>query len=56
MIFQPTSPSKVAEQQLYEAKRLVLEHAAAAEHHAALAEMYKARIDRLQTEAARAQV
>jgi len=48
MFFAPTNPEKVREQQLYEAKRLQLEHAAAAEHHKALADMYAARIERLQ--------
>ncbi len=33
--------------QLYEAQRLLLEHEAAAEHHAALAEMYRKRVLRL---------
>ena len=47
MIFKPTSPQKVVAQQRYEAERLRLEHAAAAEHHAALAVMYAKRIDRL---------
>lgn len=48
MIFKPTSPEKVVAQQLYEARRLALEHRAAAEHHAALADMYDGRVDRLQ--------
>jgi hypothetical protein len=47
VIFKPTSPSKILTQQRYEAERLRLEHEAAAEHHAALAAMYIARIQRL---------
>lgn len=47
MIFAPTNPEKIASQQLYEAKRLLLDHRAAAEHHDALARMYEARIARL---------
>lgn len=37
-----------ASTQLYEAKRMGLEHAAAAEHHAALTRMYEERVARLQ--------
>ena len=33
--------------QLYDAQRKLLEHEAAAEHHAALAEMYRRRVQRL---------
>jgi len=47
-MFKPTTPSKIVAQQRYEAERLRLEHEAAAEHHKALAEMYAARIDRLE--------
>lgn len=47
MFFRPTSPQKIVAQQRYEAERLRLEHAAAAEHHQALAEMYAKRIGRL---------
>jgi hypothetical protein len=47
MFFKPTSPQKIVSQQRYEAERLRLEHAAAAEHHAALAAMYGERINRL---------
>jgi hypothetical protein len=46
-IFAPTNPAKIVAQQRYEAERLRLEHEAAAEHHAALAVMYAARISRL---------
>ena len=48
MIFKPTSPEKVVAQQLFEARRLALEHRAAAEHHAALADMYDSRVERLE--------
>jgi len=37
----------VAKTQLQDAQRLALEHAAAAEHHLALARMYEARVARL---------
>lgn len=47
MIFKPTNPQKIVAQQRYEAERLRLEHEAAAEHHKALAEMYAARMNRL---------
>lgn len=47
MIFAPTKPEKIVEHQLYEARRLKLEHQAAAEHHQALAQMYGAREVRL---------
>jgi hypothetical protein len=47
VIFKPTAPNKILTQQRYEAERLRLEHEAAAEHHAALASMYIARIQRL---------
>lgn len=47
MFLSPIKPEKVLADQLYEARRLFLEHAAAAEHHKALAEMYEARISRL---------
>jgi hypothetical protein len=50
MIFAPTSPDKIADQQLYEARRLWLEHEAAAEHHAALAAMYAKRVLRLKAD------
>jgi hypothetical protein len=54
MIFKPTAPSKVLEQQRYEAERMRLEHEAQAELHEAAskshkeyAAMYIARIQRL---------
>lgn len=47
MLFNPTKPEKVLTDQLYEARRLFLEHAASAEHHKALADMYEKRVERL---------
>lgn len=49
-LFQPVGADKVREQQLFEARRLMLEHEAAAEHHEALAIMYRTRVERLQVE------
>lgn len=46
-IFRLPSPQAIASQQRIEAERLKLEHAAAAEHHGALARMYEERIARL---------
>ena len=37
----------LVDEQLYNAQRHLLEHEAAAEHHAALADMYRRRISRL---------
>jgi hypothetical protein len=45
VIFKPTNPDKIASDMLYEARRLALEHKAAAEHHAALAGMYERRVE-----------
>ena len=47
MIFKPPSPEKLIDEQIYEAKRLHLEHAAAAEFHQAVSEMAKRRLVRL---------
>lgn len=44
------TPAGVTATQLYEAQRYRLEHLAAAEHHQALANMYAARVKRLQKE------
>lgn len=49
MIFRPTDPAKIIKDDLYEAKRLLLEHQKAAEYHAAMAGMLKLRIGRLQS-------
>lgn len=43
-----TAPEAVIEDQLYEARRLALDHRAGAEHHAALADMYDLRVKRLE--------
>lgn len=37
----------IVDEQLYDAQRKLLDHEAAAEHHAALAEMYRRRVQRL---------
>ena len=50
MIFAPTNPEKIASQQLYEARRMLLEHRAAAEYHDTMARMYETRIARLTAE------
>lgn len=47
MLFTRTDPKKVMEAQLYEAERHAIEHEAAAEHHDALATMYRGRVARL---------
>lgn len=47
MIFSPTKPEKILETQIYEAKRLHLEHAAAAEYHQAISKMAEQRLIRL---------
>ena len=49
--FQPVSAAKVASQLLTEAQRMAVEHEAAAEHHKALADMFKARVARLSKQA-----
>jgi hypothetical protein len=46
-IFRRIKPQDVIENQLYEAEIAALEHEAAAEHHAALAQMYRDRVTRL---------
>lgn len=46
-LFTPTKPEKIVAHQRYEAERFLLEHKAAAEYHAAMAEMYRARLERL---------
>ena len=50
-LFKPVGATKVRDQQLFEAQRLALEHEAAAEHHDALATMYRARVERLKQDA-----
>jgi hypothetical protein len=46
-IFKPTPADTIVNDQLYEAQRKLVEHEAAAEHHAALTEMYRRRVERL---------
>ncbi len=46
-IFKPTPADLIITEQLYEAQRRLVEHEAAAEHHAALTEMYRRRVERL---------
>lgn len=50
MIFKPTKPERIVQQQLLEAKRLKLDHAAAREYHAAIEAMADQRIERLTNE------
>lgn len=47
-MFAPTKPEKILDHQIYEAKRLHLEHAAAAEYHEAISQMAQQRLVRLQ--------
>ena len=46
-LFKPPPADIIVTEQLYEAQRKLVEHEAAAEHHAALTEMYRRRIERL---------
>jgi hypothetical protein len=46
-VFKPIPADVIADEQLYEAQRKLVEHEAAAEHHAALTEMYRRRVERL---------
>jgi hypothetical protein len=46
-IFRPTPADIIVTEQFYDAQRKLVEHEAAAEHHAALAEMYRRRVERL---------
>lgn len=46
-VFAPSKPEKIVAHQLYEAKRLLLEHQAAAEYHGAMVAMYGQRVNRL---------
>lgn len=54
MIFEPTDPAKIVKKDLYEARRLLLEHQKAAEYHTAMTGMLKVRIVRLEAQAAEA--
>lgn len=49
-IFRRTTARDIIAQQHDEAEVLALEHEAAAEHHAALAQMYRERMERLRRE------
>lgn len=49
-IFKRTAVEKVMQDQLYEARRHAVEHEASAEHHAALAKMYRERAQRLEAQ------
>lgn len=46
-LFSRTPVELIVNEQLYDAERKLIEHEAAAEHHAALTEMYRRRIQRL---------
>ncbi len=52
-LFSRTPVDDIVEEQLYEAQRKLIEHEAAAEHHASLTEMYRRRVHRLSTEEVR---
>lgn len=45
--FQKPTAKDIADIQIEEAKQAALQHQAAAEYHAAMAQMYRARIERL---------
>ena len=47
-LFRAPSAEEIHTDQLEDARRLALEHEAAAEHHDALATMYRGRIQRLE--------
>lgn len=49
-IFGLPKPDNIRKTQLEEAQRMALDHKASAEYHAAMAEMYARRIERLQSE------
>lgn len=51
-VFHPVPVEEVLKDQLYEADRLFAIHIAAAEHHAALAGMYRGRADRIRKQQA----
>lgn len=46
-LFKRVPIASLVDEQLYDAQRKLLEHEAAAEHHAALADMYRRRVQRL---------
>ena len=47
-LFKRTPVTSIMQDKLYEAQRGLIEHQAAAEHHTALASMYRLRVMRLQ--------
>jgi hypothetical protein len=55
-IFKRQPIHSIVDEQMYDAQRKLLEHEAAAEHHAALAEMYRRRVHRLMQGSLRAEV
>lgn len=55
-IFRPRSLARIIAQQLDDAERHAIEHEAAAEHHGALAAMYRVRVARLRAKAKRGEV
>ncbi len=55
-LFKRAPIEAIADEQLYEAQRQLLAHEAAAEHHAALAEMYRRRVQRLMQGSLRAEI
>ena len=52
-LFSRTPVDEIVRDQLYEAQCKLVEHEAAAEHHAALTEMYRRRVQRLSSEEVR---
>ena len=48
--FKRTPISAISSEMVYDAERKLLEHETAAEHHAALAAMYRARVQRMRSE------
>lgn len=51
--FRRRTAADIVVEQVFEAERLAVEHEAAAEHHDALAKMYRARLKRLDKPAAK---
>lgn len=47
-LFKPKSINELQEQELYDARRQLLEYEAAVEYHTAMRDMLKARIERLE--------
>jgi hypothetical protein len=55
-LFKRSPIEAMVDEQLYDAQRQLLAHEAAAEHHAALAEMYRRRTQRLMQGSLRAEI